>query len=440
MRSGRLTKIVAATAVAAVLAACSTTTTPAGEGEAPEVDRAAAIPEEHGPGVTDRAIAIADSLFDPDTHSEVGKFYAAMAAYYNENGGILGRRLTFTSGPDLGKVEDPNAYAEQVCDAFAAQKEHFAYLMDSTASGQTASCLNALGVVTLDNSYLGLVDDAFLTGAPYSFAPEGISRSALDRATIATMAAQGALDGHKVALIGPTDTRDDVEEVLAPLAEESGAEQAEGFYFDPDNRESSLLTVTLKLKQGGYDTVITVTPKEVWTATGPFSLAATFASQGYAPTIGGALADGADAQRFGLGENDEALQKAVVYGWSRALFGIPDQQRVDLLLESPTAKRCEEWLDAAGIPLGDSANQFYVTCGDVQFLKDALEASGSEFVNAEAVATGAEKLSGAPGGAVFEREFGPSKQYGVSAVRLFAYDPASQSLSYDGGDVEIEEP
>ncbi|MER7693593.1 hypothetical protein [Streptomyces sp. NPDC097610] len=433
MRTRRsLRKTLAVGILAVSLAGCSATSaeTDAKSSSSPTTK---VIPAQDGPGVTADAITVVDNYYF-DATAPVDK---AIFDAYNAAGGIAGRKLVRADQPQIN-VPATATEAEQdqaTCLAYQQRKDKiFAVLNDVISSVKRNACLNKQGTVVQPWSG-SVVDSSMFQEAPYTVGTGTLTNKRLATAWPALLKSTGFLkDSIKFAVVSDGVGDDDkiAASTFVPELEKAVGSTPQLFKFnsisnDQKALQAQALSMVLKLKQAGVDRVVFFGSGSL----GPIAMAG--AKQG----LDVKYAWPYSAVPAGNGVTPDIQAAVTGYAWSLTDVGVPVGTQKEMLASNPAAAACLSILTKAHLDLAQNASTALRLCDGLNLLKQALEGSGSKFVNAQAFMAGVEKLGTFDSVTTFKSGFGPGRNDGVLALRKSVYAPSCKCFKYTGSDLPI---
>lgn len=380
------------------------------------------IPAKDGPGVTATTITVMDpERVDPAYR----KLEDTIAAAYSARGGVAGRKVVFV---DAFEVKGPgDATIEQAEQAFCAALDEapkpFVYLSSGSA------CMSRAGVLAIDipgNFAAPLYHDV---GNVVS--PSGMTQRRFNETLALRLRADGVLaSARRVGVISmPADDAESVASLVDELRKGDPGYTVQTFPL-VDYTPAAELNQLIKMKQAGIDHVVA-------TGDGVSIDLSTFTKQGYEPVIAGMGFPALDPA-FRNGTPASILGKIRSYGWLVGDAAVSEAQRAQLALARPGARECADILRKAGLPTtGSQLTSALRLCETLDFLEAALAASGSSYVNAEAVLAGKAELGDFPCLTAFSCRLTGTRPDGVNAVRKIVYDAGSDTFRYEGENLPV---
>ncbi|MER6091651.1 hypothetical protein [Streptomyces bluensis] len=434
MRTRRsLQKALAAGILAVSLAGCSATSAGTDTKSSSSPTAATAIPARNGPGVTADTITVVDNYYFEAT-APVDK---AVFDAYNAAGGIAGRKLVRADQvqPNVSATATQAEQDQAICLAYKQRKDRvFAVLNDVTGSVKLNSCLNEQGTVV--QAWSGsVVDASMFQEAPFTVGPGALTNKRLATAWPALLKSTGFLqDTSKIAVVSDGVGDDDrvAASTFVPALAKAAGSTPRLFTYDTTSSDqkalqAQALSIVLKLKQAGIDRVVFFGSGSL----GPIAITA--AKQG----LDARYAWPYSAIPAGNGVTP-AMQEAVTgYAWSLTDFGVPAAAQQQLLTSNPAAAKCLSILTKAHLDLAQNASTALRLCDALNLLKQAIEGSGSKYVNAQAFIAGVEKLDTFDSVTTFRSGFGPGRHDGALAMRKSAYQPSCKCFRYTGPNLPI---
>lgn len=360
------------------------------------------------------------------------KIFNGVADSYNAAGGIAGRKVAFTMVTPA-KVSNNTAKSKILlldCQAITSQKTPPLAVLGAPADSTMDSCLSKAGITTLMGN--SLVQQSLLDQSPQSvtLAP---TLTRLAAPTAKELEETGFLrGGQNVAVIASSDT--DAAKVakssLAPALEKAGAKNAAVYpVSDKSVSDASVRSLVLKLKQDGVDRI-------VWFGSQAVSWFSDIATQqkllvpftAYGPDLEVSL-----LARYAAGQSASDQAKDVILDWRTATPYNPSQTD-KFIKNDAAARKCLSVLDKLHVDRATYANTVLATCEGLNLLKAALEKSGSDAVNAQAISAGLARLTSFDALSVFKAGFGPGRRDGASELRSAAYAASCRCFSYTGAD------
>lgn len=432
MRTRRsLRKTLAVGVVAVSLAGCSATSADTDAKSSSPTTKA--IPAQDGPGVTADSITVVDNYYF-DASAPVDK---AVFAAYNAAGGIAGRKLVRADQPqaNLPATATEAEQDQAACLAYKQAKgKIFAVVNDVLGSVKRNACLNKQGTVV--QAWSGsVVDSSMFKEAPYTVGTGTLTNKRLATAWPAILKSTGFLkDSSKFAVIsdGVGDDDEIAANTFVPELEKAVGSAPQLFKFnsiasDQKALQAQALSMVLKLKQAGIERVVFFGSGSL----GPIAMAG--AKQG----LNAQYAWPYSAIPAGNGVTP-AIQAAVTgYAWSLTDFGVPVATQQEMLASNPAAAKCLSILTKAHLDLAQNASTALRLCDALDLLKQALEGSGSKYVNAQAFMAGVEKLGTFESVTTFKSGFAPGRNDGVLAMRKSVYTASCTCFKYTGSDLPI---
>lgn|GEM_PF-5238377 len=417
---------------ALALSGCTTTGTGLpGEPDDPVVDPAKIeIPAADGPGVTATTIGLASpgGMFDEATNQSI-------IEQMNKEGGLAGRSMTFSRGPkyQAAATAPISVWAQAECEAFKNEPQYLVYLdMINSLVPEQAACVNKLGVAAI--ALNEIQNPAAMKAAPYTFglyAPDAVIAGV---SLVRLLDDDGYFEGatNTVLFALPSDDRSVTDAMVAEL----DARGISAALEQPDlSSDTAALNFILKLKEQGVDHLIPAPGQSTDVVRG---LLETMVDQKYRVEIG-ALGFPIDNSPLGSFTPVPAAAFSMVhtYDWRPTMAGIPAQQSFDLLLSNPAAQECIQVATAANVNLGTQLEGMLRLCDEIRFLRASLAASGSDSVNAQAIAVGAHKLEDFTSALTFATGTQENGSIGPIAVRKLEFSPDVSSFSFVGENLSL---